>query len=155
LAGDELLSDSFQYKEIFDGVLWEVKGKWVVEGAVDVDIGANPSAEGGEDEGVDDQTERVVDIVDTFRLQEQPTFDNKTFVTNIKRYIKNLTGKLEPDKADEFKKGIEGATKFLLSKLKDLQLCNEQSFILRTLIPAACEVKWNWEQLCHIRYLQQ
>ncbi|KAG0529943.1 hypothetical protein BDA96_05G141000, partial [Sorghum bicolor] len=119
---DELLSDSFQYKEIFDGVLWEVKGKWVVEGAVDVDIGANPSAEGGEDEGVDDQTERVVDIVDTFRLQEQPTFDNKTFVTNIKRYIKNLTGKLEPDKADEFKKGIEGATKFLLSKLKDLQL---------------------------------
>ena len=55
-------------------------------------------------------------------LQEQPTFDNKTFVTNIKRYIKNLTGKLEPEKADEFKKGIEGATKFLLSKLKDLQL---------------------------------
>jgi len=43
--------------------------QWVVEGAVDVDIGANPSAEGGEDEGVDDQTERVVDIVDTFRLQ--------------------------------------------------------------------------------------
>ena len=34
-----------------------------------MDIGANPSAEGGEDEGVDDQTERVVDIVDTFRLQ--------------------------------------------------------------------------------------
>ncbi|KAG0531236.1 hypothetical protein BDA96_04G006400 [Sorghum bicolor] len=121
LSGDELLSDSFQYKEIFDGVLWEVEGKWVVKGAVDVDIGANPSAEGGEDEGVDDQTERVVDIVDTFRLQEQPTFDKKTFVTNIKRYIKNLTGKLEPEKADEFKKGIEGATKFLLSKLKDLQ----------------------------------
>ena len=37
---------------------------------VDVNIGANPSAEGGcEDEGVDDQAVRVVDIVDTFRLQ--------------------------------------------------------------------------------------
>lgn len=37
---------------------------------MDVDIGANPSAEGGgEDEGVDDQTVKVVDIVDTFRLQ--------------------------------------------------------------------------------------
>jgi hypothetical protein len=44
--------------------------QWVVQGAVDVDIGANPSAEGGdEDEGVDDQVAKVVDIVDTFRLQ--------------------------------------------------------------------------------------
>jgi Translationally controlled tumour protein len=41
----------------------------VVQGAIDVDIGANPSAEGGEDEGVDDQAVKVVDIVDTFRLQ--------------------------------------------------------------------------------------
>jgi hypothetical protein len=44
--------------------------QWVVQGAVDVDIGANPSAEGGDDdEGVDDQSVKVVDIVDTFRLQ--------------------------------------------------------------------------------------
>ena len=44
--------------------------QWVVKGAVDVNIGANPSAEGGgEDEGVDDQAVKVVDIVDTFRLQ--------------------------------------------------------------------------------------
>lgn len=43
--------------------------QWVVKGSVDVDIGANPSAEGGEDEGVDDQAVKVVDIVDTFRLQ--------------------------------------------------------------------------------------
>ncbi|CAO2142646.1 unnamed protein product, partial [Urochloa humidicola] len=92
-----------------------------VQGAVDVDIGANPSAEGGDDEGVDDQAVKVVDIVDTFRLQEQPAFDKKQFVTFIKRYIKNLTAKLEPEKAEEFKKGIEGATKFLLGKLKDLQ----------------------------------
>ena len=44
--------------------------QWVVQGAISVDIGANPSAEGGdEDEGVDDQAVKVVDIVDTFRLQ--------------------------------------------------------------------------------------
>ena len=36
------------------------------------------------------------------RLQEQPVFDNKQFVTFIvKRYIKNLTAKLEPEKAEE------------------------------------------------------
>ncbi len=45
--------------------------QWVVKGALDVDslIGANPSAEGGEEEGADDQAAKVVDIVDTFRLQ--------------------------------------------------------------------------------------
>lgn len=44
--------------------------QWVVQGAVEVNTGANPSAEGAEeDEGVDDQATKVVDIVDTFRLQ--------------------------------------------------------------------------------------
>ncbi|CDP17189.1 unnamed protein product [Coffea canephora] len=122
LSGDELLSDSFPYKEIENGMLWEVEGKWVVQGAVEVNIGANPSAEGGEeDEGVDDQAVKVVDIVDTFRLQEQPAFDKKQFVAYIKKYIKNLSPKLEPEKLDAFKKNIEGATKYLLSKLSDLQ----------------------------------
>lgn len=93
----------------------------------------------------------MVDIVDTFRLQvschlivtlsffffgflrpkmtyvlcclqEQPAFDKKQFVTYMKRYIKLLTPKLEGEKQEEFKKNIEGATKFLLSKLSDLQL---------------------------------
>eukprot|EP00262_Sarcandra_glabra_P003327 TRINITY_DN1398_c1_g1_i2.p1 TRINITY_DN1398_c1_g1~~TRINITY_DN1398_c1_g1_i2.p1 ORF type:complete len:146 (-),score=35.75 TRINITY_DN1398_c1_g1_i2:511-948(-) len=123
LSGDELLSDSFPYKEILNGMLWEVEGKWVVQGAVDVDIGANPSAEvGEEDEGVDDQVVKVVDIVDTFRLQEQPSFDKKQFITYIKRYIKLLTPKLEGEKQEKFKKHIEEATKFLLNKLSDLQL---------------------------------
>lgn len=117
-----------------------------------MDIGANPSAEGGgDDEGVDDQAVKVVDIVDTFRLQvalssitlalvydavctlflclhsmcfwqEQPPFDKKQFVTFMKRYIKNLSAKLDAEKQEEFKKNIEGATKYLLGKLKDLQL---------------------------------
>ncbi|XP_050224323.1 translationally-controlled tumor protein homolog [Mercurialis annua] len=121
LTGDELLSDSFPYNEIQNGMLWEVEGKWVVQGAVDVNIGANPSAEGGEDEGVDDQAVKVVDIVDTFRLQEQPTFDKKQFVTFMKRYIKLLSAKLEPEKQEIFKKNIEAATKFLLPKLSDFQ----------------------------------
>lgn len=47
----------------------------MVQGAVDVNIGANPSAEGGdEDEGVDDSAVKVVDIVDTFRLQVKICF---------------------------------------------------------------------------------
>ncbi|CAI9118821.1 OLC1v1020444C1 [Oldenlandia corymbosa var. corymbosa] len=96
--------------------------QWVVQGAVQVDIGANPSAEGAdEDEGVDDQAVKVVDIVDTFRLQEQPAFDKKQFVAYIKKYIKLLTPKLDEENQELFKKNIEAATKFLLSKLSDLQ----------------------------------
>ncbi|KAL2644514.1 hypothetical protein R1flu_012101 [Riccia fluitans] len=122
LSGDELLSDSFPYKELENAVLWEVEGKWVVQGALDVDIGANPSAEGGdEDEGVDDTAVRVVDIVDTFRLQEQPAFDKKAFLAYIKKYIKLVTPLVAEERQEAFKKNVEGAVKFLLSKLKDLQ----------------------------------
>lgn len=123
--------------------------QWVVQGAIDVNIGANPSAEGaGDDEGVDDQAVKVVDIVDTFRLQvrglkifkdyfnyfsrnwlffnlgfqEQPPFEKKQFIQYMKRYIKLLSGKLEGEQLEAFKKNIEPATKFLLSKFKDLQL---------------------------------
>ncbi|KAL3513353.1 hypothetical protein ACH5RR_026070 [Cinchona calisaya] len=84
------------------------------------DIGANPSSEGCEDnEGADDQAQKVVDIVDTFRLQEQPPFDNKQFVVYIKKYIKLLMPKLEAKKQEHFKKNIEAVTKFLLSKLSE------------------------------------
>ncbi|KAI5065181.1 hypothetical protein GOP47_0019876 [Adiantum capillus-veneris] len=122
LSGDELLSDSFPYKEIQNGILWELEGKWVVKGAVDVDIGANPSVEGGEDdEGVSDEAIKVMDIVDTFRLQEQPSFDKKTFLAFIKKYIKNLTKVIPDDQKDNFKKNVEAAVKWILSMLKDLQ----------------------------------
>lgn len=44
--------------------------QWVTLGEVDVDIGANPSAEGGgDDEGVSGDTAKVVDIQNAFRLQ--------------------------------------------------------------------------------------
>uniref|UniRef100_A0A803MYP9 TCTP domain-containing protein n=1 Tax=Chenopodium quinoa TaxID=63459 RepID=A0A803MYP9_CHEQI len=43
--GVELLSDSYPYKELFNGCLWDVDGKWTVKGGVDVNISANPYAE--------------------------------------------------------------------------------------------------------------
>ncbi|WP_368859594.1 hypothetical protein, partial [Escherichia coli] len=35
LSGDELLSDSFPYKEIENGMAWEVVDKWGVQGGID------------------------------------------------------------------------------------------------------------------------
>ena len=46
-------------------------GAWVVQRAVEVDIGANPSAEFGEDEGVDDQAVKILSTMSApsvFRL---------------------------------------------------------------------------------------
>eukprot|EP00850_Spirogloea_muscicola_P004546 SM000019S05090 [mRNA] locus=s19:842825:844388:- [translate_table: standard] len=122
ISGDELLSDSFQLTEVQDGIFYEVDGKWVVQGPISVDIGANASAEGGgEDEGVDDQAVRVVDIVDTFRLQEQPPFDKKSFMGYLKGYIQKLTPLLPADRQDEFKAKVQPAAKYLVGKLSDLQ----------------------------------
>lgn len=87
-----------------------------------MDIGANASAEGGEDEGVDDSAEKVVDIVDTFRLQEQPSFDKKGFVAFMKGWVQKITPLLDPSRATTFKAKLPDATKFLLGKVKDLQL---------------------------------
>ncbi|KAK4400893.1 Translationally-controlled tumor protein [Sesamum angolense] len=38
----------------------------------------------------------------------------------FRMYIKLLSSKLEREKQEEFQKAIEGATKYLLSKIKDL-----------------------------------
>jgi hypothetical protein len=121
ISGDELLSDSFDLVETHNGIFYEVPGKWVVQGPVDVDIGANASTEGGEDEGVDDQAVRVVDIVDTFRLQEQPAYDKKGFMAYIKNYIQKVTPTLPEERKEQFKTDVQAAVKFLLSKLSDLQ----------------------------------
>jgi hypothetical protein len=56
------------------------------------------------------------------KFQEQPAFDKKQFVTYMKRFIKLLSEKLDDENKEHFKKNIEGATKFLLSKIKDFQL---------------------------------
>ena len=48
--------------------------QWVEVGDVDIDIGANPSAEGGDEgEGVESTSRKVVDVQDAFRLQVQPS----------------------------------------------------------------------------------
>ncbi|XP_052479681.1 translationally-controlled tumor protein homolog [Gossypium raimondii] len=79
----------------------------------------NPSAQGG-----DDQAVKVVHIVYPFRLEATPS-DKKQFVVFMNKLIKNLTSELDAKKKETFKKNNEGATKFLLFKLKDFQFLSE------------------------------
>jgi hypothetical protein len=81
LTGDEIISDSFDLKEI-DGVAYEADGRPITVGGETFNTGANASAEGGDDE-IEDTSEKVIDFVYTFRLQST-SFDKKSYLTYLK-----------------------------------------------------------------------
>lgn len=93
-----------------------------VVGGEKFDIGANPAEGGGEeDEGVEDTTERKIDIVAAFRLVETG-FDKKGFMGYIKQYMKKVKEYLEankPNRVDVFMKNIQPFVKDVLSNFDD------------------------------------
>jgi hypothetical protein len=181
LSGDEMLSDSYamearpplicrrplfppsdlshararraahvQESEIF----YEVKGKWVVLGDIEVNIGANASAgaiavalrprtapaarppggaaahassvEGEDAEELESSSKKVVDIVDAFRLQET-TWDKKGFMGYIKGFMKKVAEKLSAERKDKFMAEAPAAVKMLLGKFDELQFFTGES----------------------------
>jgi hypothetical protein len=83
LTGDEMISDVYDLKEI-DGTLFEANCQMInIKKGADVDIGANPSAEGGDDDGAEDGSETVNNIAYSFRLQ-QTSFDKKGYLVYLK-----------------------------------------------------------------------
>lgn len=104
--------------------------QWQEVGDVDVDIGANPSAEGADgDEAAagDSGARKIVDIIESFRLVEQPSYDKKAFMGYVKPWLARVVEKLPEDKAAEFKAKAQDAIKFLLSKVKELQFFTGES----------------------------
>lgn len=64
--------------EDIDDVVLKITTRMIVKGALNVNTGGNPSAEGaGEDEGADDQAVKVNDVVDAFNLQCIGSMDKK------------------------------------------------------------------------------
>lgn len=76
VSGDEIISDSWKLIDV-DDVVYEVDCKMVTLGSENVDIGANPSAEEGE-EALDESTKQVNDVVHSFQLS--PMFDAQSKV---------------------------------------------------------------------------
>ena len=77
-------------------------------GGEDIDIGANASAEGGEEEGSD--AVQVCNVVSAGRLQET-SFGKKDYVATYKAYMKQIVKHLKqtnPDRVDAFK-AVSGA----------------------------------------------
>lgn len=121
LTGDELFSDAHKYELIEDEFFIKAEGKWVTLGDVDIDIGANPSAEGGDDEGVESTSRKVVDLIDGFQLNEMPGMGKKDFMGWAKPWVAKVVEALPDDKKDEFKAKATPGIKYLLGKIKDLQ----------------------------------
>ncbi|CAD6500761.1 BgTH12-06468 [Blumeria graminis f. sp. triticale] len=121
ITGDELLSDSFNVKEI-NGIVYECDCAMIKLGSVTVDTGANASAEEPEDE-VEDSSELVNNIVSSFRLQ-QTSFDKKSYLSHLKGYMKAVEAHLKAKNVEdsvitEFKsKAKDQATK-IVQNFKD------------------------------------
>lgn len=81
ITDDEIISDSYNLKEV-DGTVYEADCKKITIGSENIDIGANPSAEEA-DEGVEDNSQTVLDVVHSFRLNETQ-FDKKSYLTHLK-----------------------------------------------------------------------
>ncbi|KAL3675789.1 hypothetical protein R1sor_025737 [Riccia sorocarpa] len=125
LTADELLDNSFPInKELVDGVLWEVEGKWVTKEPVKVDVAVNrPADKGDPDFSVHDEPKKVIDVVDTFQLQEKSVVtDDATLVDTVKKYVDNLTPKVSADRQAHIKKNFHAAIKYLSGKVKDRKL---------------------------------
>ena len=98
-----------------------------IKKGVDVDIGANASAEGGDDEGGDDddQTERVNNVVYSFRLNTT-SFDKKSYKAYLGGYLKKVKAKLlEEGKSEaevaEFQKKAASAAKKIFANFDDYE----------------------------------
>lgn len=133
--GDELMSDSYPSKLEFDNSVLKVKTNMITKGAIQVNIGANPSTGEGEadednvDEGVDDISCQVNDVIDSFHLQ-QTSFDKKSFMIYIKEYMKRLASHLEQEnssRVDGFKKGAQEFVKLVLANFEDYEFYTGES----------------------------
>ncbi|KAF2726104.1 microtubule/calcium-binding protein [Polychaeton citri CBS 116435] len=123
ITGDELISDSYDLKEI-DGVVYEADCRKITVGGETFDTGANASAEGG-DEDAEDSAEQVIDVVYSFRLN-QTQFDKKSYLSHLKGYMKKVKetmkeGGASDDAVKEFETKASGYAKKLIGNFKDYE----------------------------------
>lgn len=132
LSGDEMTSDSYPYTEIHDGVILEVKSKFVTK-KLNEDFGVSANTEEGEEEpsGADDQTVTVIDLVDSMRLKEIEGLDKAGFMGYIKGYLKavkeNLESRGKGDRVAAFQKGATEFVKYIVSKWSEVQVFSGES----------------------------
>ncbi|KAL5598802.1 hypothetical protein BROUX41_003864 [Berkeleyomyces rouxiae] len=123
LTGDEMISDSYDLKEV-GGVVYEADCAMITEGNVEINIGANASAEEAE-EVLEDAVVKVNNIVHSFRLQST-SFDKKSYLSYLKGYMKKVKTEMQKRGASEVEIKVfeTGASKFV----KDVVLPNFKDY---------------------------
>ncbi|GIY73580.1 translationally-controlled tumor protein homolog [Caerostris darwini] len=125
ITGDEMFTDSSKYK-VVDDCLYEVECVHVQRRQGDIQLdGANPSQEGGDDEGTEDIVESGLDLVLNQRLVETG-FSKADYKNYLKTYTKSLQDKWkEMGKSDseisDYKSKFTQAVKKVLPKVGDFQ----------------------------------
>ena len=128
----EVISDSYPFKEVFEGVAVEVKSRMIVKGDEKVDVGCgNAFGGGGEEEDMGNaEVEKVIDLVDSFNYQETG-FDKAGFVSYFKGYMKKLLTHLKehkPDRVEIFQKGAKDLFAFLKDNFDDLTIYTPKDY---------------------------
>ncbi len=118
-SGDEMVSDSYKYKYLYNNACLEVKAKFITKGSDFVQIAAD-------DEAADDgEGETVINIVDAHELQEM-TLAKKDTMGMLKAYLKKVVGHLKEngkeDRVAEFQKGATELVKFVMGKFDEMQI---------------------------------
>merc|ERR1712176_531239 len=117
-SNDEMASDTYPHR-IIDDVILEIDCKIITckPGAIDEALlGANASAEGGDDGADDAETITGADVVLAHRLSATG-FDKKGWTVYIKDFMKRTLKHLEeknPERAAVFKTGAQAAVKKIL-----------------------------------------
>jgi len=116
---DELLADSYDPVEKFDGIAIEADCAMINVGGESFDTGANASAE----EGTEDTVAKVNNVVHSFRLEEISYLkgDKKQITAELGAYMKNLEKHMkENGKSDEeVKAWKDKAKKFAMHIVKN------------------------------------
>lgn len=100
-------------------MVYEVDCAMINVGGESFDVGGNPSAEGGDDEGTADEVKKVNNVVNSFRLQDcSAAFaTKKDYTAQLKTYLKGIVGKFkEQGKSDEEIKAFQSKVQTYFTK---------------------------------------
>ena len=148
ISGDQVLSDSFPWKELdfvvdeagtkLEGVMI-VQSKKVVKDIGEVNTGANASAENPEEEAVDDSVEKVCDITDGlvgFGYEGPLPLKAAEFVALYKQWCQAVKAKKVEagEKPGPFMKSAKGFMQFVKKEFKNFEIYAPKSFNTETFI---------------------
>eukprot|EP01006_Ploeotia_vitrea_P021160 TRINITY_DN53508_c0_g1_i1.p2 TRINITY_DN53508_c0_g1~~TRINITY_DN53508_c0_g1_i1.p2 ORF type:complete len:192 (-),score=111.54 TRINITY_DN53508_c0_g1_i1:1563-2087(-) len=122
MNGSELCSDAQKIEEVkeYDGAVFKVQSKQIIEGNDDIDIGANPSAE-EQAEALADGATQVINLVSAHKLQKME-MDKKEYKALQKMWFKKFLGWLKENdesKVAEYKKVFPKLQEFYKMVIKN------------------------------------